>query len=124
MFIACVYKHVEAVRELIKIGVDVNAKCENGNTCLHRVMLCKDGDPRNEQIINILLNGQKNMKELETHQQYQEIIGTDYGSIVNRNTANLNALNDMNKTPIYYASPVRKRAFGWNTLIGNVLNFE
>ena len=64
------------------------------------------------------------MEELEVHQQYHEIIGTDYESIVNRNTANLNALNDMNKTPIYYASPVRKRAFGWNNLIGNVLNFE
>ena len=51
-------------------------------------------------------------------------MGTDYETMVNRNTANLNALNDMNKTPIYYASPVRKRAFGWNALTGNVLDYE
>ena len=51
-------------------------------------------------------------------------MGTDYEPIVNRNTANLNALNDMNKTPIYYASPVRKRKFGWSAKIGNVLNYE
>ena len=56
LYIAVVCKNVEAVRELMKIGADVNAKCENGNTCLHRAMLCKEGDPRNEQIINILLN--------------------------------------------------------------------
>jgi len=49
-------KHVEVIRELVKIGADINAKCENGNTSLHRMMLCKDGDPKNEQIINILLN--------------------------------------------------------------------
>ena len=51
-------------------------------------------------------------------------MGTDYEPILNRNTANLNALNDMNKTPIYYASPVRKRKFGWSAKIGNVLNYE
>jgi len=48
LYLAVMNKHVEAVRELVKIGADVNAKCENGNTCLHRMMLCKDGDPRNE----------------------------------------------------------------------------
>ena len=65
LYIAVICKNIEAVRELIKIGADVNAKCENGNTCLHRAMLCKEGDPRNEQIINILLNnGQQTIKQL------------------------------------------------------------
>ena len=62
-------KNVEAVRELVRIGADVNAKGERGNTCLHRIMLCKDGDPRNEQIINILLNnGQVSKRKLSVHQ--------------------------------------------------------
>ena len=56
LYIAVVNKNLESVKELIKIGVDVNAKCEMGNTCLHRMMLCKDNDPKVEQIINILLN--------------------------------------------------------------------
>ena len=68
LYLAVMNKHVEAVRELVKIGADVNAKCENGNTCLHRMMLCKDGDPRNELIINILLNnGQTTKKRLKNH---------------------------------------------------------
>lgn len=56
LYIAVVNKNLEVVRELVRIGADINVKCENGNTCLHRMMLCKDGDPKTEQIINILLN--------------------------------------------------------------------
>ena len=109
-----VNKNVEAVRELVKVGVDVNAKCKQGNTCLHRMMLCKDGDPRNEQIINILLNnGQITKKALNNHKRFHERMGTEYEQIATRNTANIRSLNDMNKTALYYASQARKDAFGW-----------
>lgn len=71
LYIAVINKNIECIRELIKIGADVNAKCENGNTCLHRMMLCKDGDPKTEQIIQMLLtNGQITKKELQTHKDY------------------------------------------------------
>lgn len=56
LYIAVENKNVEAVRELLRIGADVNMKCIDGNTCLHRMMICQDEDPRNEKIINILLN--------------------------------------------------------------------
>ena len=47
---------VDAVEVLLRLGVDVNAKNEFGNTCLHTAMLVKDGNPKNERIINMLLN--------------------------------------------------------------------
>ena len=56
LYIAVENKNVEAVRELLRIGADVNMKCIDGNTCLHRMMICQDDDLRNEKIINILLN--------------------------------------------------------------------
>ncbi len=56
LYLAVVNKHVEVIRELMKIGADVNVKCEDGNTCLHRMVMFKDNDPVNEEIINILLN--------------------------------------------------------------------
>ena len=116
LYIAVVCKNVEAVRELIKAGANVNAKCENGNTCLHRAMLCKEGDPRNEQIIHILLNnGQQTIKQLYNHMRHHEENHPDdeYESIIYRNTANIRSLNDMNKTPLYYASTKRKNNYGW-----------
>lgn len=45
LWVAAVNKNVEAVRALIKSGADVNVRCENGNTILHRLMLNKDTDP-------------------------------------------------------------------------------
>ena len=105
LYIAVVNRQVDAVRELIKIGADVNAKCENGNTCLHRMMLFKDGDPRNELIINILLNnGQVNKRRFSIHKQYHDMTGKEYELLATKNTTNLRNLNDMNKTALYYAS--------------------
>ena len=79
LYIAVVNKNLEAMRELVKLGADVNVKCENGNTCLHRMMLSKDGDLKTEQIINILLNnGQVTRKQLIFHQHYHEQTGEDY----------------------------------------------
>lgn len=40
LFIAVENKNIEVVRELLKIGADVNEKCIDGNTCLHRMMIC------------------------------------------------------------------------------------
>ena len=56
LYVAVENKNIEVIRELVKIGADVNARCVDGNTCLHRMMMCRDRDPRNERIINILLN--------------------------------------------------------------------
>ena len=67
LYEAVVAKNVDVIKLLVKIGADINAKCENGNTALHRIMLCKDGDPRNERIVNILLNnGQITRREQVT----------------------------------------------------------
>lgn len=71
LYEAVVAKNVEIVKLLVKKGANINTKCENGNTCLHRIMLCKDGDVRNERIINILLNnGMVTRKQFQTHQQF------------------------------------------------------
>ena len=57
LYYAVASKFVEVVRGLLRIGVDVNAKNEFGNTALHRALLCEhDPDGRNEQIVNMLLN--------------------------------------------------------------------
>ena len=110
---------------MIKIGADVNAKCENGNTCLHRMMLCKDGDPKTEQIIQILLtNGQITKKELQRHKTYRDMNELDYDMLMTKNTANIKIINDMNKTALYYASKARKERFGWNSEVGNVLSYD
>ena len=55
LYYAVMNKHPDAVRELLRAGVDVNVKCEHGNTALHRAMFSKDNDPANETIINMLL---------------------------------------------------------------------
>ena len=125
LYIAVINKNIECIRELIKIGADVNAKCENGNTCLHRMMLCKDGDPKTEQIIQMLLtNGQITKKELQTHKAYTDLHDLDYDMLMTKNTANIKTLNDMNKTALYYASKARKERFGWNSEVGNVLSYD
>lgn len=41
-----------------------------------------------------------------------------------QNTANIRALNDMNKSALYYASQARKRKCGWQQEVGNVLSYE
>lgn len=126
LFEAVVNKNVEVVHELVKIGVDVNAKCENGNTCLHRIMLCQDGDPKNEQIINILLNnGQITRKVLLEHQWNHKKSGEgDYEMLMDRNVSNIRMLNDMNKTALYYSTKTRKKNFGWGHEVGNILKFD
>jgi len=43
--------------------------------------------------------------------------------LMTENTANIRSLNDMNKTALYYATLARKRAFGWNEEVGNVLSY-
>ena len=88
-------------------------------------MLCGDGDPRNEQIINILLNnGQVTKKQLLIHKAFHDKVGTEYEYMYDKNTANIRCLNDMNKTALYYASQKRKKDFGWNAEIGNVVNYD
>ena len=125
LYIAAIHKNLEAVRELVRIGADVNTKCENGNTCLHRMMLFRDGDPKTEQIINILLNnGQITQKQMFSHQNYHEKTGIDYEMILDRNTAIIGQLNDMNKTALYYASTKRNQNFGWNNQISNVVCYD
>ena len=55
---------VDAVEVLLRLGADTNLKNEFGNTCLHTTMLVKDGNPKNERIINMLLtNGLTRKKE-------------------------------------------------------------
>ena len=55
---------VDAVEVLLRLGADTNSKNEFGNTCLHTTMLVKDGNPKNERIINMLLtNGLTRKKE-------------------------------------------------------------
>ena len=41
-----------------------------------------------------------------------------------KNRANIRSLNDMNKTPLYYASKARKSKFGWQLEVGNVLDYK
>ena len=48
LYEAVVARNLEIVKELVKKGADINAKCENGNTALHRIMLCRDGDTKTE----------------------------------------------------------------------------
>ena len=103
-------------------------KCDNGNTALHRIMLSKDGDPKTEVIINLLLNnGQVSKKELHAHQRFHnEFIKCQkpYELLLEKNRANIRSLNDMNKTALYYASHARKSKFGWQQEVGNVLNYN
>lgn len=69
------------------------------------MMLFSDGDPRNEIIINILLNnGQVSKKRFNIHKQYHDVTNTKYEMLMTKNTTNLRNLNDMNKTALYYAS--------------------
>ena len=44
--------------------------------------------------------------------------------LARKNTANVKALNDMNKTALYYASNKRTKAFGWQHDISNVMNYD
>lgn len=44
--------------------------------------------------------------------------------LMTKNTANIKTLNDMNKTALYYASKARKKRFGWNSEVGNVLSYD
>lgn len=132
LWVAAVNKNVEAFRELIKLGADVNVKCENGNTILHRLMLNKDTDPesirdmRNEQIINILLNNgqQFSKKDLADHVKFHEKVGTMYEYLFDQNRANIRLLNDANKTALYYSTHDRKEKFGWQNEVGNVMNYD
>ena len=41
-----------------------------------------------------------------------------------KNTANINCLNEMNKTALYYATQARKKAFGWGESTGNIMDFQ
>ena len=56
---------------MLSIGVDVSAKCEFGNTCLHTAMLVKDGNLRNERIINMLLNNGLTRPRAQTYSDYK-----------------------------------------------------
>ena len=90
-------------------------------------MLCQDGDPRNEQIINILLNnGQVSKRDLIFHQKYLEKFGSgdDYKMLMDKNVTNIRMLNDMNKTALYYSTQTRKKNFGWGHEVGNILKFD
>ena len=125
LYIAVENKNVEAVRELLRIGADVNMKCVDGNTCLHRMMICQDEDPRNEKIINILLNnGQFTRKQLVTHQKFHKKTKTPYTMLMLKNRANIKAVNKMNKTALYYASQKRTKDFGWQQEVCNVIDYE
>lgn len=44
--------------------------------------------------------------------------------LMTRNTANINCLNEMNKTALYYATQARKKAFGWESSVGNIMDYQ
>ena len=58
------------------------------------------------------------------HVKCHEKLGTEYEYLFDQNRANIRLLNDANKTALYYASLDRKKKFGWQNEIGNVLNYE
>ena len=89
------------------------------------MMMCKDNDPKNEQIINMLLNnGQVTKRQLNIHQKYAKMTHTEYTTLYDKNRANIRMLNNMNKTALYYASKNRKKKFGWNQEIGNIMDYD
>ena len=47
-----------------------------------------------------------------------------YEMKMEENRANIRSLNDMNKTALYYASHARKKLFGWQPEVGNVLDYK
>ena len=123
LFIAVENKNIEAVCELLKCGADVNIKCTDGNTCLHRLMICQDGDPRTELLINLLLtNCQYTKKQMQTRKKYHEKKGSAYQMLMLENRANLKNLNDMNKTALYYASKPRTGVYAWKNEVVNVID--
>ena len=49
---------------------------------------------------------------------------TEYTTLYDKNRANIRMLNNMNKTALYYASKNRKKKFGWNQEIGNIMDYD
>ena len=49
---------------------------------------------------------------------------TEYTMLYDKNRANIRMLNNMNKTALYYASQNRKKKFGWNQEIGNIMDYD
>ena len=107
----------DAVEVLLSIGVDVNVKCEFGNTCLHTAMLVKDGSAKNERIINMLLNNGLSKPKTQSCSDFKNATmpKTRRNSLIPKqpmapfervayNTANIRALNNHNETPLFYAS--------------------
>jgi ankyrin repeat protein len=65
LFYAVASKSFSTVVTLLKIGVNVNAKNQHGNTALHRAMMCDyDPDGTNEAIVDLLLNNACYMPEV------------------------------------------------------------
>ena len=58
------------------------------------------------------------------HQNYHKLTGTDYEMMLDKNTAEIGLLNDMNKTALYYASTKRNKNFGWNKQISNLVSYD
>ena len=109
---------VDAVEVLLRLGADVNAKNEFGNTSLHTAMLVKDENPKNERIINMLLNNGLTSANIQSDQSAEPY------SRVKQNTANVRCLNNQNETPLFYASQKRKDDFGWKREVGMILSYD
>ena len=44
--------------------------------------------------------------------------------LMEKNRINIKSVNEMNKTPLYYASLNRKMKFGWQPEVGNLLTYD
>lgn len=56
--------HIETVKILLKCGVDINTKNEDGNTCLHKAMINND-----TKLIALLISKGANVEALNDKSQ-------------------------------------------------------
>jgi ankyrin repeat protein len=52
--------HLETIELLLRLGADINKKCELGNTPLHQAMMTGNKIPKNLKIMSLLIQAGAN----------------------------------------------------------------